>query len=72
MSKVCANSPIPISLDEELINVFEEDEMSHILDVAKPEYIILKPSLIGGLAMAEKWVRLAEELETLDGGALQL
>lgn len=61
MSKVCAYSPIPISLDEELINVFEEDEMSHILDVAKPEYIILKPSLIGGLAMAEKWVRLAEE-----------
>ena len=61
MAQVCAQSPIKIALDEELIGVFSDGEMAQILDQAKPHFIILKPSLIGGLEMAEKWITLAEQ-----------
>tara|TARA_Y100000589_G_C27197201_1_gene647406 strand:+ start:680 stop:3292 length:2613 start_codon:yes stop_codon:yes gene_type:complete len=61
MADVCAKSPIRIALDEELIGIFTEAGMVNVLDSAKPQFIILKPSLIGGLAMSEKWITLAEE-----------
>ena len=61
MKTICDNSPIDITLDEELIGVFEEDEMSSLLDATCPQYIILKPSLIGGLEMANKWIIQAEK-----------
>ena len=51
--------------------MFEEDEMSSLLDATCPQYIILKPSLIGGLEMANKWIAQAEK-EALVGGVLRL
>ena len=59
MSYICRNSPIPIALDEELIGLNTDDD-SQLLDYIQPHYIILKPSLIGGISMAEKWISEAE------------
>lgn len=62
MSTLCKLSPIPIALDEELIGVHDEDEKRSLLESIKPQYIILKPSLLGGVNESNTWVRLAEEL----------
>lgn len=61
MSRLCKNSPLPIALDEELIGVNSPEEKKELLDVIKPAYIILKPSLHGGMRGSEEWIRLAEE-----------
>jgi o-succinylbenzoate synthase len=60
MAEVCARSPIPVVLDEELIGV-KPAEKEALLQTIMPAYIILKPSLIGGFQQAEEWVRLAEK-----------
>lgn len=61
MAKLCVDTPLPIALDEELIGITDEVEMVNLLDTIQPQYIILKPSLIGGFEMSDKWIRLAEE-----------
>ena len=61
MADVCARSPIPIALDEELIGVNITQMKEDLLDVIKPAYIILKPSLHGGMAGTSEWVALAEK-----------
>lgn len=60
LPELCANTPIPIALDEELIRVPVADRAA-LLDRIKPQYIILKPSLHGGLAGCKEWIALAEE-----------
>ena len=62
MATLCATSPIPIALDEELIGVNSQAERRLLLEKIKPKYLILKPSLIGGLYESEKWIELANEL----------
>ncbi|WMW78663.1 o-succinylbenzoate synthase [Flavobacterium sp. 20NA77.7] len=61
MAKLCKQTPFPIALDEELIGVFEYDEKVKLLDTIQPHYIILKPSLIGGIKGSLEWIALAEE-----------
>jgi O-succinylbenzoate synthase len=61
MKKVCAESPVPIALDEELIKVVDTHARMNLLDELNPQYIILKPSLIGGLFGADEWINLATE-----------
>ncbi len=60
MASLCEQSPLPIALDEELIGIFSEEEKKKLLDSIKPQYIILKPSFIGGFRGAETWIDLAE------------
>ncbi|PKP14194.1 MAG: o-succinylbenzoate synthase [Bacteroidetes bacterium HGW-Bacteroidetes-3] len=60
MAKLCAITPIPIALDEELIGVFDVTDKRKILQTIKPQYIILKPSLVGGFKGSEEWIQLAE------------
>lgn len=60
MAKLCENSPIPIALDEELIGRNEED-ISKVLDVIRPQYIILKPGLHGGFERCDQWIKEAEK-----------
>ena len=62
MAELCNNSPIPIALDEELIGVFDLKEKKRILQQIKSQYIILKPSLIGGYTGSQEWIDSAEEL----------
>ncbi len=60
MRKLCKVTPLPIALDEELIGVKAKAEL---LDQIKPQYIILKPSLLGGVFETREWIRIAEERE---------
>ncbi len=61
MAKLCAQSPFPIALDEELIGVFSLDDKERLLQQVKPHYIILKPSLVGGFQGTQEWITLAEK-----------
>ncbi len=60
MARLCEDSPLAIALDEELIGVFQKEEKSKLLHTIKPQYIILKPSLIGGFQGSDTWINLAE------------
>ncbi|MBN7812799.1 o-succinylbenzoate synthase [Algoriphagus sp. H41] len=58
MNILCKSTPLPIALDEELIGV---EEKKALLDSIRPQHIILKPTLLGGILETQEWVRLAEE-----------
>lgn len=61
MHDLCKNTPVPIALDEELIGLLTEEEQKALLDEIQPQYIILKPSLLGGFQASSQWINLAEE-----------
>jgi o-succinylbenzoate synthase len=61
LEELCRKSPIPIALDEELIGKTEVAEMTGLLDRIKPQFIVLKPMLHGGLKCCEEWIKIAEE-----------
>lgn len=61
MAALCEVSPVPIALDEELIGVFTKPEKEKLITTIKPQYIILKPSLIGGFDGFEEWISSAEK-----------
>ncbi len=62
MADLCRTTPTPIALDEELIGIIEFEEKKQLLEKIQPQYIILKPSLIGGIAGADEWISIAEEM----------
>ncbi|MBN8641518.1 MAG: o-succinylbenzoate synthase [Flavobacteriales bacterium] len=62
MAELCKITPFPIALDEELIGVFSLEEKNKLLQKIRPQYIILKPSLIGGFKGTKEWIDLAEQL----------
>lgn len=59
MARICRESPIDIALDEELIGLKQTVAKERMLDEIRPRYVILKPSLCGGFASADEWIRLA-------------
>lgn len=61
MSDLCKVTPFPIALDEELIGIFSADEKEKLLQKIKPQYIILKPSFIGGFRGTQEWITLADQ-----------
>lgn len=61
MAKLCKCTPFPIALDEELIGINNRKEKVKLLDTIHPQYIILKPSLHGGIGGSEEWIELAAE-----------
>ena len=62
MANLCRISPIPIALDEELINWQTNDEKLKLLAAIKPQYIIIKPALVGGFSGSLEWIHLANQL----------
>lgn len=56
MASVVRNSPIPVALDEELIGINDIDRKKKLLDIINPDYIILKPTLHGGIYGSEEWI----------------
>ena len=62
MRLLCENPPFPIALDEELIGVYDIESKQELLEKIKPQYIILKPSLIGGFKGTLEWISVAEKL----------
>lgn len=61
MAELCRHAPLPIALDEELIGVNDLDQKRQMLRIIKPAYIILKPSLHGGMTGCREWIRIARE-----------
>ena len=61
MARLCTTTPLPIGLDEELIGVNERQKKIELLDTIRPQYIVLKPSLHGGMAGTAEWIQLARE-----------
>jgi o-succinylbenzoate synthase len=61
MAKLCEQTPLPIALDEELIGVFSSEDKKKVISTVNPQYIILKPSLVGGFSGSTEWIKLAEE-----------
>lgn len=61
MAQLCQDSPLPIALDEELIGVNDTISKIELLDTIRPQYIILKPSLHGGMHGSEEWIQLSKE-----------
>lgn len=61
ISNLCSNTPVPIALDEELIGINHYTDKEALLKSIKPQYIILKPSLIGGIKSSQEWIEIAEK-----------
>ena len=64
MRKICAESPIHIALDEELIGITDPMQMFMLLREIVPQYLIIKPSLMGGFAGAQEWLKMAKMTNT--------
>jgi o-succinylbenzoate synthase len=62
MTDLCKSTPFPIALDEELIGVFAYSEKETLLKKIRPQYIILKPSLVGGFKGTLEWISIAKSL----------
>lgn len=60
MTQLCAASPLPIALDEELIGLTSQEEIAEVLTQISPQYIILKPTLLGGFEASAAWIAAAE------------
>ena len=62
MAMLCRESPLPIALDEELIGVNLPDMKRQVLNIIKPAYIVLKPSLHGGMQGVSDWIETARDM----------
>lgn len=60
MAELCASTPIPIALDEDLIGLNTHDPKVDLLENVKPQYIVIKPSLVGGWKATQEWIDLAK------------
>ena len=63
MAELVTKSPIKIALDEELISLRNSKEMTSCLETIKPDYIILKPGLLGGFEIGDQYIQEAQKLE---------
>ncbi|RSK38664.1 o-succinylbenzoate synthase [Mangrovimonas spongiae] len=61
MARLCEDTPLPIALDEELIGVFSVTEKQKLLQTIQPQYIILKPSFVGGWQGSQEWINLSNK-----------
>lgn len=59
MARLCEETPLDIALDEELIGIHSVTKKEKLLLTVNPQYIILKPSLIGGISGSNEWINLA-------------
>lgn len=62
MLDLCRKAYVPIALDEELIGITSVTNKAAMLQTIQPQFIILKPSLVGGFKGSEEWIALAETL----------
>jgi O-succinylbenzoate synthase len=64
MAHLCASSPLPIALDEELIGIHQVKEKERLINHIQPQYLILKPSLLGGFGQSKEWIDMAKKNKT--------
>jgi L-alanine-DL-glutamate epimerase-like enolase superfamily enzyme len=60
MASLCANTPVPIALDEELIGLQDPVQQAAMMGLIKPQGIVLKPSFLGDFYASDHWITLAE------------
>ena len=61
MARLTTRTPLPIALDEELIGHNLPEIKKELLSAIRPQYIILKPSLHGGICGSNEWIAEAEK-----------
>ncbi|MBO8414900.1 MAG: o-succinylbenzoate synthase [Proteobacteria bacterium] len=61
LARLCASSPVPVALDEELIGLNSTEDKLRLLESVRPQYLVIKPSLHGGLRSTLEWTNLARE-----------
>ncbi|WP_291726257.1 o-succinylbenzoate synthase [Bernardetia sp.] len=61
MKNLCAKTPLPIALDEELITLTNLEDKKRMLDYVEPQFLIFKPTLLGGLKKTSEWIELCKE-----------
>lgn len=59
---LCEQTPLPIALDEELIGIQNVTKRQDLLQTIQPQYIILKPGLVGGFKHTKEWMKIADDL----------
>src|SRR5690625_2387591 len=64
MARLCDENIIPIALDEELIGLKSKKEKENLLISIRPQYLIFKPSLIGGIAETHEYIELCKQTNT--------
>ena len=64
MAELCEKTPLPIALDEELIGIFTSTEKRKVIETIRPQYLIFKPSFIGGYSGTQEWIDLCTEFDT--------
>ena len=64
MAELCEKTPLPIALDEELIGVFTPREKRKVMEMIRPQYLIFKPSFIGGYSGTQEWIDLCTKFDT--------
>jgi len=57
MAELCAKTPVPIALDEDLIGIYHEKDMQKLLSAIQPQFIVLKPNLLGGFVQTDLWIK---------------
>ena len=62
MKDLCYQTPVAIALDEELIGIHGVEAKKELLEKIKPQYIILKPTLLGGIKSCNEWIELANSM----------
>ena len=62
LTRLCATSPVPVALDEELIGIFDYRQKFALLKKSQPPFIILKPTLLGGFQQTKEWIEIANRL----------
>lgn len=62
MQLLCKRTTVPIALDEELIGIMEPSQKHELLRLIRPQYIILKPTLLGGFSATLEWIKIAEQM----------
>ena len=62
MAELSRESPLPIALDEELIGINDPEQKQQMLNIIRPAYIVLKPSLHGGMAGCREWIDIARDM----------
>jgi len=63
MEKLCEKPAVPVALDEELIGVYSKNKKKELLEKIRPQFIILKPGLLGGTRACEQWIETARKLD---------
>ena len=62
MAELCREAPLQIALDEELIGVNDPEQKRQMLNIIRPAYIVLKPSLHGGIMGCREWIATSRDM----------